>query len=56
MGQGCILVCRDGCWQAVPENLRHGDCAWVKVSYGKSVDEGGKVGPAHREVAGEGPE
>ena len=36
------------------ETSRNGDCARVKVSCGESADEGGKVGPAHREVAGEG--
>ena len=35
------------------EAPRHGDCAWVEVSCGQSSDEGNKVGPAHREVAGE---
>ena len=38
----------------MPKTSRHGDFAWVKVSCGESADEGGKVGPAHREVAGEG--
>ena len=46
-------MCCDGGWQAVPESSRHGNCARVKVSCGESADEGGKVGPAHREVAGE---
>ena len=35
------------------EAPRHGDCAWVEVSCGQSSDEGNKVGPAHRAVAGE---
>ena len=35
------------------ENPGHGDCAWVEVSCGEGSDEGGKVGPAHREVSGE---
>ena len=47
-------MCCDGGWKAVPETSRHGDCARVKVSCGKSADEGGKVVPAHSEVAGEG--
>ena len=46
-------MCCDGGWQAVPETPRHGDCAQVEVSCGYSADEGGKVGTAHREVAGE---
>ena len=48
------MVCCDGGCQAVSETSRNGDCARVKVSCGESADEGGKVGPAHREVAGEG--
>ena len=55
VGQGCSPVCCDGGWQAVTENSRHVDCSRVKVSCGKSADEGGKVGPAHWEVSGEGP-
>ena len=35
------------------ETPGHGDCARVGVSCGKGSDEGGKVGPAHCEVAGE---
>ena len=31
----------------------HSHCARMEVSCGKSSDEGSKVGPAHREVAGE---
>ena len=54
MGWGCAPVCRDGGWQAVSETSWHGDCAQVKVSCGESADEGVEVGPAHREVAGEG--
>ena len=54
MGLGCAPVCRDGGWNDVSETSRHGDCARVKVSCGESADEGGKVGPAHREVDGEG--
>ena len=31
----------------------HCDCARVEVPCGKSADDGCKVGPAHRKVAGE---
>ena len=36
------------------ETYGHGDCARVIVSCVESADEGGKVGPEHREVAAEG--
>ena len=49
-------MCCDGGWKAVPETSRHGDCAQVKIFCGESEDEEDTVGPAHREVAGEGPE
>ena len=52
MGRGCSPVCRDGGWQAVSETPGHCDCARVEVYCGEGSDEGGKVGPAHREVAG----
>ena len=45
-------MCCDSGWQAVPENPWHGDCDRVELSCGESADEGGKVGPTHREVAG----
>ena len=47
-------MCFNGDCQDVSETSRHGDCAQVKVSCGESAEEGGKVGPAHWEVAGEG--
>ena len=37
----------------MPDNPGHGECARVEVSCGEGSDEGGKVGPAHREVADE---
>ena len=45
---------RDGDWYALSEPSGHGDCARVEVPCGEGAYEGGKVGPAHREVAGEG--
>ena len=54
VGQGCAPVSRDSGWQAVSETSRHGNCAREKVPCGESEDERGKVGPAHREVAGKG--
>ena len=45
---------RDGGWQVVSETSGHGDCAQMEVPFGESAYEGGKVGPVHREVAGEG--
>ena len=36
------------------ENPRNGECARVEMSCGERSDEGSKVGPAHRKVAGEG--
>ena len=47
-------MCRGSGWQAVSETYGLGDCAQVKVTCGESADEGGKVGPAHRDVDGEG--
>ena len=35
------------------ETSWNGDCAQVEMSCGKRLNEGGRVGPAHREVAGE---
>ena len=44
----------DGGWYALSEPSGHGDCAQVEVPCGEGADEGGKVGPAHRKVDGEG--
>ena len=46
-------MCNDGGWKAEAETPRHGDCARVEISCGERSDEGIKVGPAHREMAGE---
>ena len=35
------------------ETSQHGDCSRVKISCRDRLNEGGKVGPAHRKVAGE---
>ena len=43
----------DGGWLVVPEPPRHSDSVRVGVSGRQGPDEGNKVGPAHREVAGE---
>ena len=37
----------------MPEPPRNSDSVWVEVSGHQGPDEGSKVGPAHREVAGE---
>ena len=37
----------------MPEPPWHSDSVWVEVSGCQGSDEGSKVGPAHREVAGE---
>ena len=34
------------------ETSRNGDRAWVKMACGEYLNEGGEVGPLHREVAG----
>ena len=44
---------RDGGRQVVPEAPRHLDSVRMEVSGHQGPDEGSKVGPAHREVAGE---
>ena len=54
VGRACLPVWRDGGWYALSEPSGHGDCVWVEVPCGEGADEGGKVGPAHRELAGEG--
>ena len=41
-------------WQDLSEPSGHGDCARLKVPCGESAYERCKVGPVHREVAGEG--
>ena len=35
------------------ETSRHGNCAQVEMSYGERSNEGCKVVPVHRKVAGE---
>ena len=44
---------RESGWYVVPEPPRHGDSVRVEVSDCQGSDEGSKVGPEHREVAGE---
>ena len=53
-GSACVPMWCDGGWYASSEPSGHGDFAWVEVPCGEGADEGGKVGPAHWEVAGEG--
>ena len=40
-------------WQVVPEPLHNSDSVRMEVFGPQGSDEGSKVGPAHREVAGE---
>ena len=54
MGRACVPVWGDGGWYALLEPSGHGDCARAEVTCGEGADEGGKLGPAHQEVAGEG--
>ena len=35
------------------ETSRYGDRVWAKMAFGECSNEGGEVGPAHQEVAGE---
>ena len=47
------MVRRDGGRQVVPEPPHHSDSVRAEVSGCQGPDEGSKVGPKHREVAGE---
>ena len=49
----CVSVWCDGGRQVVPEPPRQSDSVQMEVSGSQGPDEGSKVGPAHREVAGE---
>ena len=51
-GWGCCPCWCGGVWDAGTETPWHGDSAWVELTCGQCSNEGGEVGPAHREVAG----
>ena len=47
------MVWSERCWHVVSEPPGHGDRVGVEVSCCQGSDEGGRVWPAHQELAGE---